>query len=194
MSSKCWSMVSPMYSSSSSCVLTMLFLPDGLRPLAAIATVKKRRAHGRGVAGPLKAADARPDRQREEKGGLAQGPVPALIRRLAAPTYGSRELSCEHPGRDQQLDRQDDCKEGWCCLVTGFHAACSIGLERRTLHSMSGRRSSQRTAPLVAFSISGQCSAGTRRTPFAHWLTSTELLSPIFAAKPVWVSLPLERY
>ncbi len=46
-----------------------------------------------------------------------------------------------------------------CATEGGAHAACSRGV-RRTCHSTSGRRSSQRTAPLVARSIAGQCSAG----------------------------------
>ena len=47
-----------------------------------------------------------------------------------------------------------------CATEGGAHAACSRGV-RRTCHSTSGRRSSQRTAPLVARSIDGQCAAGT---------------------------------
>lgn len=46
---------------------------------------------------------------------------------------------------------------------------------RNTLHATSGRNSSQRTAPEVAFSISGQRSAGTRRSPLFHCPTAADV-------------------
>lgn len=41
------------------------------------------------------------------------------------------------------------------------HAGTFLGLVRNTSHATSGLRSSQTTFPEVAFSIDGQCSAGT---------------------------------
>lgn len=58
-----------------------------------------------------------------------------------------------------------------------YHAASLIVVCRRYDQSTSGRKYSHRTSPAVAFSISGQCSAGTlfRRSQLlitcgAHWI------------------------
>lgn len=74
-----------------------------------------------------------------------------------------RGRSCDHEPCDQQRQGYDGSEnEGvaqGCVAAVGAHAT-THSWWRRTLHSTSGRRSSQRTAPRVARSISGQCSAG----------------------------------
>ena len=80
----------------------------------------------------------------------------------------------------KQQTREDAvCQRVWgamagrCATLRSIHAALAScgwsshgrshlhGLPRRTRHWTSGRKSSQRTAPFVAASIAGQCSAGT---------------------------------
>ena len=57
----------------------------------------------------------------------------------------------------------------WCAVeTTGGIQAASGAVPRNTDQFTSGRRSSQRTAPPVMRSISGQRSAGTGRTRLTH--------------------------
>ena len=59
------------------------------------------------------------------------------------------------------------------CLSNARMAQAALtSTVRKTPHATSGRKSSQRTTPPVACSISGHRSAGTSRMPLHHWLTA----------------------
>lgn len=157
MSSNCWSKVSPMYSSSSNCVLTMLFLPEGLRPRVAIATSGKKLDSAIPSAGLLRATGGCRHRK---QGGCG---------------------SCQVPHQNERDDREDaeaesDAENGYL----GHAAACSAGCEpARESSSKASGRSRRRymrrdegipflrhcdTAPVVTPSISATFDVPPRRS------------------------------
>lgn len=88
-------------------------------------------------------------------------------------------------------------------LTNGCQAhAAAFSVPRRIDHCTSGRKSSHRTSPPVAFSMAGQRSAGTR--VFVHWYTvacpfkfsfltvsATPPIALIARSIGVWFSIPL---